>query len=89
MSNEPPLKKRQLFKYLWAVAVSGLVIAQVMIDKDNKYLPLIHRALDLMQRQYPAELIHDKLKASPIQGPLLPTLAPSSSTNNAETHRQD
>jgi hypothetical protein len=54
MSSEPPIKKRQLIKYLWAIAVSGLVIAQVMIDKENKYLPLIHRALDLLQRQYPA-----------------------------------
>ena len=80
---------RQLLKYLWAVAVSGLVIAQVMIDKDNKYLPLIHRALDLMQRQYLVDPIHDKLKASPILGPLLPTLAPSSSMNTAETPRQD
>ena len=44
---------RQLLKYLWAIAVSGLVIAQVMIDKENKYLPLIHRALDIMQQQNP------------------------------------
>ena len=27
MSNEPPKSKRQLLKYLWALAVSGLVIA--------------------------------------------------------------
>ena len=53
MSNEPPKSKRQLLKYLWAIAVSGLVIAQVMIDKENKYLPLIHRALDIMQQQNP------------------------------------
>ena len=51
MSNEPPTSKRQLLKYLWAIAVSGLVIAQVMIDKESKYLPLIHRALDIMQQQ--------------------------------------
>ena len=53
MSSEPPKSKRQLLKYLWAIAVSGLVIAQVMIDKENKYLPLIHRALDIMQQQNP------------------------------------
>jgi hypothetical protein len=64
MSNEPPKTKRQALKYLWAIAVSGLVIAQVMIDKENKYLPLIHRALDLLQRQYPAPPLMDQ----PING---------------------
>ena len=53
MSNEPPKSKRQLLKYLWAIAVSGLVVAQVMIDKESKYLPLIHRALDILQQQNP------------------------------------
>lgn len=51
MNNNSPDTRRQLLKYLWAAAVSGLVIAQVMIDKENKYLPLIHRALDVMQNQ--------------------------------------
>ena len=55
---------RKLIKYLWAIAVSGLVIAQVMIDKENKYLPLIHRALDLLERQYPALPLMDQ----PING---------------------
>ena len=55
---------RKLSKYLWAIAVSGLVIAQVMIDKENKYLPLIHRALDLLERQYPALPLMDQ----PING---------------------
>jgi hypothetical protein len=64
MTSEPPITKRQLIKYLWAIAVSGLVIAQVMIDKENKYLPLIHRALDLLQRQYPALPLMDQ----PING---------------------
>jgi len=64
MSSEPPINKRQLIKYLWAIAVSGLVIAQVMIDKENKYLPLIHRALDLLERQYPALPLIDQ----PING---------------------
>jgi hypothetical protein len=83
------LKKRQLIKYLWAIAVSGLVIAQVMIDKENKYLPLIHRALDLLQRQYQFETIPGKSTANQYQGPPLPTSAPSSSMNTAETPRQD
>jgi len=89
MSSEPPIKKRQLLKYLWAIAVSGLVIAQVMIDKENKYLPLIHRALDLLQRQYQFETIPGKSTANQYQGPLPPTSAPSSSMNMAETPRQD
>jgi len=83
MTNEPPIiKKRQLIKYLWAIAVSGLVIAQVMIDKENKYLPLIHRALDLLQRQYQFETIPGKSTANQYQGPPLPTSAPSFSMNN-------
>ena len=89
MSNEPPKSKRQLLKYLWAVAVSGLVIAQVIVDKENKYLPLMQRALDLLQRQYPADLIHDKSTASPIPAPQPPNEAPSFSMNTAETPRQD
>lgn len=89
MNSEQPKTKRQLLKYLWAVAVSGLVIVQVLIDKDNKYLPLIHRTLDLMQRHYPIDLIHDKSKANQIQPLQLPTLAPNSSTNNADMHHQD
>lgn len=64
MSSQPPINKRQLIKYLWAIAVSGLVIAQVMVDKENKYLPLIHRALDIMQNQYPAHPLMDQ----PING---------------------
>lgn len=64
MKNEPPIKKRQLLKYLWAIAVSGLVIAQVMIDKENKYLPLIHRALDILQQQNPTVPVMN----SPING---------------------
>ena len=83
------MKYKNLLKYLWAVAVSGLVIAQVMIDKENKYLPLIHRALDLLQHQYPADLILDKSTASPIPALPPPNAAPSSSTNTAETPRQD
>ena len=58
------LDKRQLLKYLWAIAVSGLIIAQVMIDKENKYLPLIHRALDILQQQNPTVPLMD----SPING---------------------
>lgn len=81
--------KRQLLKYLWAFAVSGLVIAQVIVDKENKYLPLMQRALDLLQRQYPVDLIHDKSTASPILAPQPPNAGPSSSTNTAETPRQD
>jgi hypothetical protein len=80
---------RKLIKYLWAIAVSGLVIAQVMIDKENKYLPLIHRALDLLQRQYQFETIPGKSTANQYQGPPLPTSAPSFSTNMADTPRQD
>lgn len=64
MKNEPPIKKHQLLKYLWAIAVSGLVIAQVMIDKENKYLPLIHRALDILQQQNPTVPVMN----SPING---------------------
>ena len=89
MSDQPPIKKRQLIKYLWAIAVSGLVIAQVMIDKENKYLPLIHRALDLLQRQYQFETIPGKSTANQFLGPPLPTSAPSSSMNKAETPHQD
>lgn len=88
MDNNNP-KKRQLIKYLWAIAVSGLVIAQVIIDKENKYLPLIHRALDLLQRQYQLETIPGRSTATQNQGPQLPTSAPSFSTNTAETPRQD
>ena len=82
-------KQKKLIKYLWAIAVSGLVIAQVMIDKENKYLPLIHRALDLLQRQYQFETIPGKSTANQFLGLPLPTLAPSSSTNTADTPRQD
>ena len=89
MSDKPPIKKRQLIKYLWAIAVSGLVIAQVMIDKENKYLPLIHRALDLLQRQYQLETIPDKSTANQFLGLPLPTWAPSFSMNMADTPRQD
>jgi len=89
MSDKPPIKKRQLIKYLWAIAVSGLVIAQVMIDKENKYLPLIHRALDLLQRQYQLETIPDKSTANQFLGLPLPTWAPSFSMNTAETPHQD
>jgi hypothetical protein len=87
MDNNP--KKRQLLKYLWAVAVSGLVIAQVMVDKDNKYLPLMQRALDLLQRQYQMETIPGKSTANQFQGPPLPTSAPSFSMNTAGTPHQD
>lgn len=89
MSNEPPKTKRQALKYLWAIAVSGLVIAQVMIDKENKYLPLIHRALDLLQRQYQLETIPGKSTANQFLGLPLPTLVPSFSMNTADTPRQD
>jgi hypothetical protein len=89
MSDQPPIKKRQIIKYLWAIAVSGLVIAQVMIDKENKYLPLIHRALDLLQRQYQLETIPGKSTANQFLGLPLPTSAPSSSMNTAETPRPD
>jgi hypothetical protein len=82
MTSEPPITKRQLIKYLWAIAVSGLVIAQVMIDKENKYLPLIHRALDLLQRQYQLETIPGKSTANQFLGLPLPTLGPSFSMNN-------
>ena len=57
-------KSKSLIKYIWAIAVSGLVIAQVMIDKENKYLPLIHRALDILQQQNPTVPFMD----SPING---------------------
>lgn len=90
MTSEPPtINKRQLLKYLWAIAVSGLVIAQVMVDKDNKYLPLIYRALDLLQRQYQLDTIPGKSTASQILGPQLPTSAPSSAMNTAKMHHQD
>ena len=89
MSDQPPIKKRQIIKYLWAIAVSGLVIAQVTIDKENKYLPLIHRALDLLQRQYQFETIPGKSTANQSPGLPLPTSAPSFSTNMADTPRRD
>lgn len=89
MTSKPPTSKRQLLKYLWAVAVSGLVIAQVIVDKENKYLPLMQHALDLLQRQYPAELIHDKSTASPNPALQPPNADPNSSTNTAETPHQD
>ena len=87
--NQKTIYFNKLLKYLWAVAVSGLVIGQVRVDKENKYLPMMQRALELLQRQYPVDLIHDKSRASPILAPQPPNEAPSSSTNNAETPRQD
>ena len=62
--NTKKQPKLAIIKYLWAIAVSGLVIAQVMIDKENKYLPLIHRALDILQQQNPTVPVID----SPING---------------------
>jgi hypothetical protein len=87
MSNEPPKNKRQLLKYLWAVAVSGLVIAQVIVDKENKHQPLIDRALDLMQRQYLVDPIHDTLRTIPILDLLFPNAAPNSSMNREDKNR--
>jgi len=89
MSNEPPIKKRQLLKYLWAVAISGLVIAQVMINKENKYLPLIDRALELLQHKYQIETIPGKSTANLNLTPPLPNADPSFSMSTAETHHQD
>jgi hypothetical protein len=53
MSEEQKQKlafSRQLLKYGWAVAISGLMFLQISQDPSSKWVPIINQAIDMLQR---------------------------------------
>lgn len=38
-------------KYVWGFAVSALLLISLATDQNNKWAPLIHQAIDLLQLQ--------------------------------------
>ena len=53
MTNEQKNKlafSKQLLKYGWAVAISGLMFLQISQESNSKWVPIINQAIDMLQR---------------------------------------
>lgn len=52
MRQEPePLRMPRELKYAWAAGVTLLLGLSLAVDRNSSWLPLIHRAIDLLQQQ--------------------------------------
>ena len=49
-ASELPQMPRAL-KYAWGVGVTLLVALSLVVDRGSAWMPLIHRAIDLLQTQ--------------------------------------
>jgi hypothetical protein len=88
MTTKDPITKHKLFKYIWAISVSGLVFAQIVLDKDHRFMPLIEKALDIIKLYPLTEPMPERSPSNPSLGLQLPSGAPNSSSYSTDTSHQ-
>lgn len=72
-SGVPPLPRP--LKYAWGVGMTLLIAGSLLLDRESEWLPLVHRAIDLMQQMHaPTD---NRSNTNPYGAPQPPTAAGS------------